>query len=277
MTRDDPRVVVVLGLGEIGRPIHDILAERYRVIGRDLDPVEVDDPTDVLHVCFPFSRDRFVHQCAEYVEEYRPALVVVHSTVVPGTTREIQRLAGVPTAYSPVRGKHARMRSELLSYTKFVAGVSSGDCARAEAHLMAAGFTTAAFDRPEDLELAKLLETTYFGILVGWAQEAQRYCDALGADFAQVMTFGDEVPFFPPVVYQPGHIGGHCVIPNTYLLDEVRRSPLVDWLRASNDERAEGLSAEGVSTAVRVEPKPRGNLSRADASVLGGDTANRVT
>src|SRR6201986_2028672 len=112
--------VLVVGLGEIGRPLLEILRGAHDAVGRDIE----DRPFDgvrILHICFPYSTD-FVSSAARYASMYEPEVVVVNSTVVPGTTMEIQEKTGVPAVSSPVRGKHVRMTEELRGYRKFVAG-----------------------------------------------------------------------------------------------------------------------------------------------------------
>ena len=109
---------------------------------------------------------------------------------------------------------------------------------------------------PEALELAKLLETTYFGVLVAWAQEMDRFAEAVDADYWETIDFFEEIDFFPPVGFQPGYIGGHCVMPNLELLEQVRRSPFIDVMRESNRRRAREWQERGLSTADRLSPRP---------------------
>jgi len=187
---------------------------------------------------------------------YEPEVVVVNSTVVPGTTTEIQEKTGVAAVYSPVRGKHARMTDELRRYRNFVAGASAEAVALVEEHFAAAGVTTQRMSSPEALELAKLMETTYFGILVSWAQEMDRFANAVDADYWETTAFLEEIDFLPPVVFQPGYIGGHCVMPNLELLEQVRRSRFIDVMRESNASRARELEERGLSTAARLSPRP---------------------
>ena len=77
---------------------------------------------------------------------------------------------------------------------------------------------TRLLSSPEATEIAKLTETTYFGLLIAWAQEVERYCMELGANYDEVVSFYDEIKFFPPAKYFPGAIGGHCVMPNIAIL-----------------------------------------------------------
>jgi UDP-N-acetyl-D-mannosaminuronate dehydrogenase len=246
--------VLVVGLGEIGGPLLKILAETHHAVGRDIEDRPVDG-VKVLHLCFPYTSD-FVSSASRYIALYEPGVVVVNSTVVPGTTREIQEKTGVPVVYSPVRGKHARMTDELRRYRKFVAGISAQAVALVEAHFAAAGMTTQRMSSPEALELAKLLETSYFGILVAWAQEMDRFAGAVDADYWETIDFFEEIDFLPPVGFQPGYIGGHCVMPNLELLEQVRRSPFIDVMRESNSRRAREWQECGLSTADRLSPRP---------------------
>jgi len=113
--------VVVVGLGEVGRPLLECLSEHYNVIGIDVaPPAGPVGKVDVLHVCYPFAIKDFVGETARYIELFRPPLTIINSTVGVGTTRTIAERTGVAVVHSPVRGKHVRMKQELRTYTKFV-------------------------------------------------------------------------------------------------------------------------------------------------------------
>jgi UDP-glucose/GDP-mannose dehydrogenase family, central domain len=251
--------VLVVGLGEVGGPLLEILSGAHRTAGRDIED-RAFHGVQILHLCFPFSSD-FVSAAARYVALYEPEVVVVNSTVVPGTTRAIQESSGTSAVYSPVRGKHARMTEELRHYRKFVAGTSTQAVALIEAHFAAAGVTTQRISSFESLEVAKLLETSYFGVLVAWAQEMDRFAASVDADYWEMLTFFEEIGFFPPVSFEPGFIGGHCVMPNLELLERVRKSPFIDAIKMSNQDRAREWQERGVSTADRLSPRPRGARS----------------
>jgi hypothetical protein len=248
--------VLIVGLGEVGRPLLEILSGTHRAAGRDIED-RAFHGVRILHLCFPFGPD-FVSAAQRYVSRYEPEVVVVNSTVVPGTTRAIQQVTGTPAVYSPVRGKHTRMTEELRRYRKFVAGTSAPAVAAVADHFTAAGLTTQRMSSFESLELAKLLETTYFGVLVAWAQEMDRFAAAADADYWETTGFFEEIGFFPPVSFEPGFIGGHCVMPNLDLLEQVRRSPVIDAIRRSNELRAHEWQTSGRSTAERLSPRPRG-------------------
>src|SRR5438477_9986552 len=106
----------------------------------------------------------------------------------------------------------------MLNYTKLIGALAPRAGARAADHFESVGMRTKVIGSPEATEIAKLTETTYFGVMIAWAQEIERYCKALGVGYDEVVSFYDEIKFFPPVKYFPGVIGGHCVMPNIDML-----------------------------------------------------------
>jgi UDP-N-acetyl-D-mannosaminuronate dehydrogenase len=243
------QLVVVAGLGEVGRPLMNILERTYRCAGIDIDPFTIEEPVSVLHICYPFQIPRFVQVTANYMRRLRPQLTILHATVPPGTTRQVEEeLPGSPLAFSPVRGKHVRMEQDMMRYNKFVAASTPGAQAAAVEHLGGAGFKTATFPSPEIGELAKLLETTYLGVLIAWAQEMERLAAQYGGSFRDVNAFIEEIDFLPSQVF-PGVIGGHCVMPNIELLRSRVESSFLDLVVQSNSLKAQTATAVAVGAS----------------------------
>ncbi|MCU1271972.1 MAG: hypothetical protein JWN74_3266 [Acidobacteriaceae bacterium] len=226
--------IVVVGLGEIGKPLLQLISEYYEAVGVDISPVGPIGEVDVLHVCYPFQIDDFVGETARYIALFNPAITVINSTVAVGTTRAIAVRTGTPVVNSPVRGKHAHMLEELRSYTKFLGALDSAGAEKARHHFESLGLNTKILSSPEATELAKLTETTYFGLMIAWAQELERYCDQSGQDYEEITSFYDEIKFFPQVKYFPGVIGGHCVMPNIEILSSFKQSVVLQAIEASN-------------------------------------------
>jgi UDP-N-acetyl-D-mannosaminuronate dehydrogenase len=232
--------IVVVGLGEVGKPLFEIISRHHRVLGVDIAPPSIEPAVvDVLHICYPFQIKDFVGECARYIKLFEPKLTVINSTVAVGTTRAIAQRSGASIAYSPVRGKHTRMLEELLQYTKFVAGIDLKSAGHAVRHFESMGLKTKSLSTPEAAELAKLTETTFFGILIAWAQEVERYADRVGVSYDEVVSIYEEIRFFPPVKYHSGVIGGHCVMPNIELLRLLDDSPILNSIKSSNDKKKE--------------------------------------
>jgi UDP-N-acetyl-D-mannosaminuronate dehydrogenase len=232
--------VVVLGLGEVGRPLRDLISQAGAdVVGVDVAPADLPAPgtVAVLHVCIPYEIDDFVGETARYVDRLRPGLTVINSTVGVGTTRAVHERTGAPIVHSPVRGKHARMLEELTSYDKFIGPIDAEAGELARRHFESLGMSTRTMSSPEASELAKLTETTYFGVLLAWAQEVERYCETVGVDYDDVAAMYEEIAYLPPVRFFPGVIGGHCVMPNIEILKEIADTPLLKAVRWSNEQK----------------------------------------
>ena len=239
---------LVVGLGEVGAALAAILDRTEPVLRHDLERVKIADPIGTMHLCIPFqSPHQFETVALGYIERFQPELTIINSTVLPGTTRSIGQKSRSPVAYSPVRGKHVRMQEDLMHYFKYVAAPDRTDAAAAEAHFQAAGMKTRRMTEVESLELAKLAETTYFGVCIAFAQEMNRYAERVGGDYTEAIDFFDEVDFLPRQKYFPGFIGGHCVIPNIKLLLQIAPSPALEAILDSNERRAYELESRNNS------------------------------
>lgn len=253
--------VLVIGLGEIGKPLVDVLrCGVQHVMGVDLESVDPPRRVSFAHLCFPFEiPNGFVETAVAYADRFAPEVVIVNSTVVPGTTREIERRSGRPAVYSPVRGKHTQMAAELRHYTKFVAGADVCSVQRVREHFEQAGMKTARMGSSDALELAKLLETTYLALLVAWAQEMNRFSEALDADYLEIAKIFEEVDYLPDHVFVPGFIGGHCLMPNVEILKRRFGSRFLDAVEESNERRAVELGPESRDRSERLKPIRRAN------------------
>jgi UDP-N-acetyl-D-mannosaminuronate dehydrogenase len=241
--------VVVVGLGEIGRPLFELVSRHCDSIGVDINLVDYSGSFDILHICYPFEIDDFVAETARYIGLFRPTLTIINSTVAIGTTRQIAERTDSAVVSSPVRGKHACMIEELIRYTKFVGAIDRAAGEKAAAHFFTLGIKTKLISSPEATELAKLTETTYFGLMIAWAQQVERYCDQLGENYDDVAAFYEEIQFFPPVKYSPGVIGGHCVMENIKILKKFAPSEVLAAIEDSNRRKVERESRSKTKVA----------------------------
>lgn len=244
--------VLVVGLGEVGSALYDLLlkSSRFEVYGYDVDPSrtkckleDVPLPLNYLYVTIPYSPS-FVSAVVEYAQRVRARAVFIHSTVAPGTTRRVHELLNAPVAYTPVRGRHPRIREHMRLWAKWVSALPPEYLLEATKHLEEAGFKVrACSEPPESLELAKLWETVYRAALIAAWQEAHRVARKCGASLRVVAEFVGEVHevLRDRPVYYPDYIGGHCLIPNTEILRGFHPSKLFDFVIESNELRREEL------------------------------------
>jgi len=248
---------LVVGLGEVGGALAEVLERTHPILRHDIERREFSDPIGVMHICIPFvSRAQFEPLAIEYIRRFKPELTIINSTVLPGTTRSISEKTASAVVYSPVRGKHVKMAKDLLHYFKFVAASEEEWAEKAAAHFQEHGMKTRKLEKPETLEVAKLGETTYFGVIIAWAQEFNRYVQRAGGDYEEATEFFEEVAFLPRQRYFPGFIGGHCVIPNINLLLQLDSAPLLEAVLDSNQRRAAELKEEAAESDPEAQEQP---------------------
>jgi UDP-N-acetyl-D-mannosaminuronate dehydrogenase len=279
--------VLVVGLGEVGRPLFELLREsgKFEVYGFDLDAEKMRSvgqsedvlphAVDVMHVCIPcFDKEDFVKSVVGYVGRFKPKLVIVDSTVAPGTTAEIYRRVNGSclVAHSPVRGVHKSldyMKWELKRWTKYVGGVNEEAAEKAKKHFEKLDLKTKVLKGCIETELAKLFETTYRAWMIACFQEMHRISRHFGADFDDIVDFIEDTHrarMDRPVMF-PGVIGGHCLIPNTELLLKVYDSELLRLILKSNEKRKEEITDEKIKAEVE---KVKERVEKLERDVLKG-------
>ena len=225
---------VVIGLGEIGKPILKLLSKHNIVVGFDLNHDLMDEikfekyknlETSFLHIAIPIT-DKFINNVLNLFKKFQPECIVIHSTIRPGTTEKLQKKIPIPVIYSATRGVHKRMIYDLKRYTKFFvisasAPRSKWASSRYVKVMKDCGIKTKKMSNPETLELAKIIcDTSYLGWLVNYAQLSNIVAIEYGVNYDEMWSFSDEIHKFlgnRPKMF-PGFIGGHCVIPNLDLI-----------------------------------------------------------
>ena len=226
---------VIAGLGEIGKPIFALVSKSFKTVGYDknskLIPKSnqkyIESPTRFLHICIPYDKT-FGSNIKKLVTKFSPKCIVIHSTIQPKTTSQLQSKFKIPVIYSATRGVHKKMLRDLRRYTKFFAmekNAPNAKWASSQFSLLMrkAGVKTKRMSDPLTLELAKIVcDTSYYGWLINYAQISQMITSKYRVDYDEMWSFANEIHKFlgnRPKMF-PGFIGGHCVIPNLELMDE---------------------------------------------------------
>lgn len=226
---------VVVGLGEIGKPILKLLTKVKTSVGYDVNKKLMDEKkfsavasleTDFVHICIPFTK-KFIPNVLDVVKQLDPKGVVIHSTIEPNTTKKLQQKLSIPVIYSATRGVHKRMLYDLRRYTKFYAVEYDAPALKwavstYEMTLAKCGVKSKRMSNPLTLELAKIIcDTSYYGWLITYAQISNMIAINNKVNYDEMWSFADEIHKFlgnRPKMY-PGIIGGHCVIPNLDLIN----------------------------------------------------------
>lgn len=208
---------LVIGLGEVGNAIQKILGCDGYDVKSGLPP---SIQYDVLHICFPFS-EGFTGSTKAYIEEFKPNLVVVHSSVPVGTC---DKEAWV---HSPVRGVHPNLEQGIRTFTKYFGGRNAHEAAGI---FNDCGIVTAVVEKAANTEALKLWDTTQYGIMIALEKEIHQYCLIHDLDFDLIYChanqsynsgytrLGMEHVVRPHLKHIDGPIGGHCVIPNAKII-----------------------------------------------------------
>ena len=223
---------IILGMGEVGETLFDLLVDRkFDCIGIDLDDSKCKNYTEneiienpqYLHVCLPGELEKFTDIVIEWINKIKNIqVVVIHSTVKPGTTKTIQEKSSIPILFSPVRGVHRRFLDDIKKYTKFISFDGTEINSKIKKDLENRFEKVDWMSTTKTAELAKILvDTTYYGWLINYAQITKMICEKENVDFDEMWKFADEIHENlgnRPKMF-PGIIGGHCVIPNLDLIE----------------------------------------------------------
>ncbi len=231
----------ILGYGEVGQSIAKFYKKPLiKDLKRDDELIGI----DILHICIPWS-DKFVKIVKREIKQISPSLTIVHSTIAPGTTKKL--VLSLPkelkmVVHSPVRGMHPHLYGGIKTFVKYIGADNKKAGQLAKRHLENLGIKTKVFPSSLTTELGKLLDTTYYGLVIAWHGEKKKLCDKLGVDFDQAVTDFNKTynegykklgkhNVVRPVLSPPaGYIGGNCLIPNAKLLKKHFNSKAIDLI-----------------------------------------------
>ena len=253
-------IVLIIGLGEIGHTLlvlYSEAKEHFSVYGLDTEQKKMKElnqskekvpaKVDTLQVCLPYgSPEKFVDIISGYADEHKPKLIIINSTIPPGTTLKVAAKCKCLVAHSPARGVHINaehMVWETKRWTKYVGGADAAASEVAKAHFEKLGLKVKTLKSCRETELAKLFETTYRAWMIACFQEMHRISTAFNAEFDEVVDFLADTHkerLDRPVMF-PGVIGGHCLIPNTELLLKSYDSDFLKLILKSNEKRKEEI------------------------------------
>ena len=198
--------------------------------------IDVQTPTDKDGIPHYESLKEVSMQVGRYMK--RDALVVIESTVAPGTTENVVRpileqesklKAGkdFSLAFSYERVMVGRLLHNIINYPRIVGGIDEDSTKRAidmyknivKAQLLPTDILTA--------EVAKVVENTYRDVNIAFANEMALMCESLGVDVFRVRELVNTLPNDPsnpsanPIrnMHFPGAgVGGHCLPKDPWLL-----------------------------------------------------------
>jgi len=227
MKKEKNQKIGILGYGEIGQAIAKFYNKKELKI-KDLNRDDGLEGVEILHVCIPWSKN-FTNIIKKEIENIKPKLTIIHSTVPVGTTQKL----GETVVHSPVRGVHPQLYKGIKTFVKYVGADNKKIGNIAKKHLQNLGIKIKMFPSSRTTEALKLWDTTQYGWFIVLNKEIKDWCDKNKVDFNIIYTeanksynegylkLGRPEVVRPYLKYMPGKIGGHCVIQNCKLLDSM--------------------------------------------------------
>jgi UDP-N-acetyl-D-glucosamine dehydrogenase len=184
----------------------------------------------VIIVCVPTPLDenrlpdlKYVMDAAHVIGTHlKPGtLVVLESTVSPGTTRdiflpEVIEISGLDKdsfylAFSPERVDPGNKNWTLSNTPKLVSGIGQAATKAASELYSKIVSEIVICDSVEIAETSKLLENSFRFINISFINEMLIYCDKIGIDINSVIKAASTKPY-GFMAFSPGAgVGGHCI------------------------------------------------------------------
>lgn len=231
---------LVVGNGEVGQALARVIEGFHETHIKDIEPLYVMG-VEVLQICYP-EHDNFVQTTQDYIELYNPKVTIINSSVSVGTCDHF----GDEVIYSPVRGRHPKLATDLKIYPKFVFGENAFKRGLVVDYFKMCGLECVEFPNRKAGEVLKLLSNIHMGVEIAWRQEVKRILGHYGIapiiyeQWEETYAVGYLKSGDPHLVrprMRPDPIGGHCILPCTEILSKQFPSKIFDFVLESNEKR----------------------------------------
>jgi UDP-N-acetyl-D-glucosamine dehydrogenase len=211
-----------------------------------------------------------VDKIAEIIQ--KGDLVIIESTVAPGTTRNIVlpklvELSGLSEtdfnlSFSPERIDPLNGLWNIKNTPKVVSGYSKSALEVAAEFYSKFIEQVVKVDSLEVAETSKLLENTYRLINISFVNEIYMFCDSLNIDIEHVIKAAATKPYGFSAFYPSIGIGGHCIpVDPVYLAEKFRES---------------GLTPKFIDLALEINANMPNFIARKAQNILGGLTGKQI-
>lgn len=198
---------------------------------------------EVIIVCVPTPLNQSNYPDLEFIISAtksvgqnlsKGALVIIESTVAPGTTRGLivpllEKESGFVrgdflVAYSPERIDPQNKKWDVSNTPKLLAGLNKESFDKALDFYSEFIQVVTGCDLIEVAETAKLLENSFRLINISFINEFSIFCHKLGIDTTEVIQAASTKPFGFMPFYPSIGVGGHCIpVDPIYLSDKARQ------------------------------------------------------
>jgi UDP-N-acetyl-D-mannosaminuronic acid dehydrogenase len=192
----------------------------------DIILIDVQTPTDTQHMPLYKSLREVSENIGERMK--KGAMVVVESTVAPGTTQNIvqkiiENKSGMTAgkdfdlAFSYERVMPGKLIKNIVELPRVVGGVNKKSAERATK--MYSNIVKGNIHTTDALtaELSKTVENAYRDVNIAFANEIALVCESLGVNVYEIREYVNELDSRDMHIPGAG-VGGHCLPKDTWLL-----------------------------------------------------------
>lgn len=241
----DPLPVSVVGYGTVGEAVAEGLKRNGRQVNI-YDPEKGhEDPVEgVVFICI-YTDDMVILESV--VEKYaKNPLVIIKTTLVPGTTEKLITKFGNHIVYAPEFLDGCTALEDFLNPDKVVIGMSGATSTRLVRMFCGAGGDV-LYMKPTEAEILKLSINSFYAVKVEYFNEVADLCERYGANYNAVRV-GLELDRYIANqhldVEKDGYrgFGGKCLPKDLGMFiracnAEMLEAKVVDAARAANDLR----------------------------------------
>ncbi len=258
--------------------IHELIKSKKLQATTDFSRIK---ESEVIVICVPtpLTADHkpdisILESAIQAIAPYlrKDMLVILESTVEPGTTRNIvapllAKGSGLKqneflVAFSPERIDPANKLWEVRNTPKLIAGLTDQACEKAIQFYSHFIDRLIKCDSLEIAETSKLLENSFRLINISFINEIAIFCQKLGVDINAVISAAATKPYGFMPFYPSIGVGGHCIP--------------VDPLYLANKAREIGAPTRFIDLADKINQEiPEYFVGRAEEKV-GGLQAKKV-
>jgi UDP-N-acetyl-D-mannosaminuronic acid dehydrogenase len=224
-------------------------------------------------------------------------IIVLESTVPPGTTRAVSDLIGrlrpdlrlppgddtepdVHLAHCQERVLPGRIMIEIATNDRVIGGLTPGCAARAAALYRTFCHGELIITDAASAEMAKLAENACRDVNIAFANELSLICQKLGLDVWEIRQLANHHPRIEILRPGPG-VGGHCIAVDPWFIVDAApaEARLIAAAREINDQMPVHTAAQIVATSQRFRDPQIALLGlafKADVGDLRGSPAVEI-
>jgi UDP-glucose 6-dehydrogenase len=260
----DKKTILIAGYGTVGKSLKPLLDKAgHKVFTVDLKTDRENiykifgQHFDIIHICFPCeNEDEFVNQVLKYEMIYTPKEYIIINSTVPLLTCEIisenRVYSKCKIIHMPVRGVELYKEGAFTRYINFIGPAIPYEMyTELEKYIRNLKIPFEWLPSSRESALGKIVGTTWYGMLIAFANQTKIICDIFNIDFYQAYTRSmgtdkigreyfkineDDTKERAQTLYEierpvnvPGVIGGHCIMPNLKFIEEYAPN-FVDWI-----------------------------------------------